>query len=226
MKNPAPVPALGQLESLARRYLQNDVLLERAGRIVVLTRWIAGFNELAGVACNRRAVEAAAWFQDAWWAKEPEIERPPAALLLTEPPSSLQRERAADIADKALVGVVDEATRATAAAAIRQAASRETHLPEAQVLAEAASLDSVGPLWLLGQTARCAVENRPFAMLVAVWERQVEYGYWPKRIAETLRFRRSRELARHRCAEIEALMLSLRRQLDASDRHEAPETTS
>jgi hypothetical protein len=225
MMSSPPVPTPSRLESLARRRLQNDLLYERAGRIVVLARWIAGFRELAGVACNRRAVEAAAWLQDAWWAAADDDERPPAAILLTEPPTPSQREQAADVADRILAGEVDDATRATAAAAIRQASSRETTLPEAQILAEASSLDSFGPMWLLGQAARCAAENRPVASLIAVWERQVEYGYWPKRIAETLRFSRSRELARLRCADIETFMLSLRRQLDAGDRHQAPEMT-
>lgn len=223
MANSRPATPQGQLESLARRHLQNDLLIERAGRIVALTRWIAGFGELAAVACNRRAIEAAAWLQDVWWAVDAEPKRPPAALLLIQPPTAWQRERAADIAHTALTDLVDEATRTTAAGAIRQAAVRETNLPEAQILAEATNLDSVGPLWVLGQAACAAADNRPTAALVAVWERQMEYGYWPKRIAETLRFNRSRVLAQQRCAAIEAFMLSLRRQLDASDRHEAPE---
>jgi len=225
MNSPPPMTTPGQFEALARRHVQNGLLIERAGRIVVLARWIAGFSELSAVAWNRRAVEAAAWLQDAWWAAEAETKRPVAALLLTEPPTPVQRERSAEIVEEVLVEVVDDATRKTAAAVIRQAATRETNLPEAQILAEANSLDSVGPLWLLGQTARCVAEDRPIASLVALWERQTEYGYWPKRITETMRFSRSRELARLRCAEVDAFMLSLRRQLDAGDRHQAPEKT-
>jgi hypothetical protein len=168
-------------------------------------------------------VEAAVWFQDAWCVEDLKAQRFDAALALAQPPTNLQRECAADLAAGLLVGLVDEATRETAVQAIRAAAVRETAMPEAQVLAEATNLDSFGPLWLWGQMARCSREARPIVSVVAIWERQIEYGYWPKRINETLRFTRSRQLARQRYEAMEGFLLALRRQLDGSDRHAAPE---
>jgi hypothetical protein len=213
-----------QLEAVARRCLRNEFLCERAARISVLARWVEGFAEIKSVACSHRAVEAAIWLQDAWCIEDIKARRFDAALVLVQPPTDLQRERAADAASELLAGLTDETTRETAVQAIRLAAVRETAMPEAQVLAEATNLDSMGPLWLWGQMARCSGEDRPIVSVVTIWERQIEYAYWPKRINETLRFDRSRQLARERCATMEGFLLALRRQLDASDRHEAPET--
>ena len=95
-------------------------------------------------------------------------------------------------------------------------------MPEGMILDEATTLDSIGPLWVWGQVARCAAEDRPAASLVAAWEKQAEYGYWTKLINETLRFERSRSLARQRCAAVEAHLVLLRDQLTSSDRHAAP----
>ncbi|HVP13569.1 MAG TPA: hypothetical protein VMV94_20510 [Phycisphaerae bacterium] len=212
-----------QLEAAARRFLRNEFLSERAARLGVLARWIQEFAEVKAVSCSRRAVEAAVWFQDAWCVEDVRARNVDAALVLAQGPTNLQRERTADIAWQHLEGLIDDATRETAVQAIRSAALRETAMPEAQVLAEATNLDSIGPLWLWGQMAKCSKENRPLVSVVTIWERQIEYGYWPKLINETLRFPRSRQLARERCAVLEGFLLALRRQLDGSDRHLAPE---
>jgi hypothetical protein len=213
------------VETIARRCLGSRFLGERAVRISALADWIAGFTEFHNVACNRRAVQAAAWFHDAWCSADQQAGRFPAPLVLALQPTDLQRGRAADIASNLLDGVVDDATRSTAARAIRAAGIREAAMPEAQILAEAANLDSVGPMWLWGQAARCAAEDRPVASVVAVWERHVEYRYWAKRISETLRFERSRQLARQRCAVLDTYFTALRDQLTGGDRHVAPEKT-
>jgi hypothetical protein len=193
-------------------------------RVAALARWVEDFAELKEVPCNRLAVHAAAWFQDAWCLEGVRKGQFQAALVLAMPPSDSQRDDAADLMMESLAGLLDDATLGAAAQAIRQCGARTTRSAEAQVLAEAANLDSIGPLWLCGQIARCSAEGRPVASLAAIWERQVEYGYWGKRIAETFRFRRSRDLARQRCEILEGFFLSLRRQLDGSDRHTAPET--
>lgn len=211
------------VEAAGRALLQNAVLRERAIRIGALTRWIQTFPEVMESACSRRAVEIATWFQDAWCVQDVAAGRFDPLLILATPPTDLQRERAADVAKQALSNAVDEATLETAGKAIRSAGQREPSLLEAVVLAEASSLDATGPLWLIGQAARYAAENKPLATVVDVWQTQLEYQYWAKRIAETLRFERSRELARERLSVLEPFMLALRSQLDASDRHLAPQ---
>ncbi len=213
----------GLIEVAASRRLASRFLAERAARVAVLADWIAGFKEFEDAACNRRAVEAAAWFQDAWRIDDAGEADPSVPVVLAVQPTDFQRERAADIATEALAEIVDAVTLTTAARATREAGAHESNLPEAIILGEATNLDSIGPLWLWGQAARCAAEDRPVASVVAVWERHVEYDYWAKRISETLRFERSRELARHRCRTMEAYFVALRDQLTGSDRHVAPE---
>lgn len=218
----ATLPNHDPLENAARPFLGNAFLVERAVRIGHLTRWISDFVELRDLPCNRRAVWAAAWFQDAWCLDELRAGRLLAPLVLTVQPDELQRSRAADWAGKQLRGVVDEPTRGVAVRTIREAGRRETIMTEAQILAEATNLDSMGPLWLYGQLARGASGDRSLGTIVAAWERQVEYHYWDGRIADTLRFARTRELARHRCAALDACMIALRDQLACGDRHVAP----
>ncbi len=208
---------LDPVETVARRCLGSRFLCERAVRINALANWISSFAELGNTACNRRAVQAAAWFHDAWCGEDLQAGSFPAPLVLALQPTDLQRGRAADIASTLLDGVLDDATRSTAARAIRAAGLRDPAMAEAQVLAEAANLDSIGPLWLWGQASRCAAEDRPVASVVAVWQRHVEYQYWAKRISETLRFERSRQLARQRCKVLDSYCTALRDQLTGGD---------
>ncbi|MBN2562549.1 MAG: hypothetical protein JXQ75_16615 [Phycisphaerae bacterium] len=214
------------IEAVARTVLGCEFLAERAARIGAMADWIAGFSELRDVACNRRAVLGAVWFQDAWCCEDLRSGRFAAPLVLVVQPTDLQREAAADIAADMLGGAVDKDTRLAAARAIRAAGVPGTAMPEAQILAEAVNLDSIGPLWLLGQAARCAADDRSVGSVVAIWERQHEYRYWTGRINETLRFQRSRELARHRVAALDASMTPLRDQLTGGDLHVAPDGPS
>lgn len=210
------------MKAAADRVLGSAILCERADRLNRLATWIAEFPEFEAQRCNRRAVSAAARFHDAWCAKSVTAHdaNPLAAML--RPPSDAQRERAADIAAQALRGVVDDSTRETAAAAIREAGIRDTKHPEARIVGEAVSFDATGPLWLCAELARCVHQDRAVASLVAIWERHVEYGYWSRRIAETLRLERTRSVARHRCAAVDAFFRALRDQLTSGDRLVSP----
>jgi hypothetical protein len=218
-----PGTELGRVATVARAYLQSRFLCERAARVDALASWVSGFAEFASVACNRGAVGATAWFQDAWCVDGVRRGAFAPEITLVRDPDESQRERSADLLSEVLGGVANDETIATAARAIRAAGMREPSMPEAQIVAEATNLDSIGPLWLWGQIIRCSSEDRSVGSLIAIWERQIEYRYWAKRIAETLHFERSRELARQRCAAIDDFMMSLRRQHDGSDRHVAPE---
>lgn len=210
------------IHALATEALGSKFLCERAARLWDLARWIAGFAEFQTVAYDSRAVHAATWFHDAWCCEDVRAGRFSAPLVLALQPTDLQRERSADIVREVLGDAVPAPTVATAARAVREAGSYETPLPEAQIVGEAVNLDSIGPLWLWGQAARCAAEDRPVASAVAVWERHVEYRYWIKRISETLRYEPSRRLARHRCEAVDGTLAALRDQLTGGDIQCAP----
>jgi len=201
------------IERAGRRVLGHPVLCERAARLERLVCWIAESEELAEFACSRLALRAAVWFLDSWCAADARAGRFDPLLVLSQPPNEIQRELAADIAFHTLDSVLDDVTRRSAVAAIRHSGRREINQVEGQIIAEASNLDSIGPLWLWGQMARCAREGRSIASIVEVWKRQTEYHYWPKFIAEILRFSRSRELARRRCRALDAYFEELAAQL-------------
>ncbi len=214
------------MKAAARRLLQSEFLCERAERVSLLAAWIADFREFRNLGFNRRAVLAAAWLQDTWCCVEVQAGRFAPPMVLAVQPTDLQRESAADLVAKALAGAVDESTRAAAVKAIRQMASHDTIMPEARIVREAVNLDSIGLLWLWGQAARGIAEDRTVASVVSTWERQSDYRYWERRIEETLQFERSRQLARHRCSQLDACLTALRDTLTGGDRHLAPETPS
>jgi len=218
---PEAVPGDERLIAAARTLLRSDFLSERAERVADLAEWVAGFREFQRVAVNRRAVRVASWFQDAWCCPDWQAGRFSPPLVLAVQPTDLQRETAADLAARALAGVADEPTRATVVKAIRQMGVRDTIMPEAQIVREASNLDSVGLLWLWGQAAKCLAEDRPVKWVIGLWERQTDYHYWDRLIRETLRFERSRELARHRCRQLESCLIGLRDTLCGGDRHVA-----
>jgi len=206
------------IEQAGARALRSAILSERAWRIARLARWIATFDELKETPCNLRATTAAAWFQDAWIAEAVAAGRRPATDVLTIEPKAADTERAADLLVEHAAPLLEAATRAAAVGALRRARDATTQMGEAIALAEATNLDALGPMWVWGQAVRAATADRPIATVVALWERQADYGYWPKRIAATLRFRRSRMLAETRCAAIEGFLMAVRDQLHGSDR--------
>lgn len=206
-----------ELEACAAGVLGHAALIERAGRVAALGEWIAGFDAFRTIACSRDAVRAACFFVDAWCANDVRAGRFDPYSLPIVTPTEQQADAAADVAAAPLGDVVDAVTRELAISAIRLSASRTTRMPEAQVVAEAVGLDSIGPVWLAAQLSRCATEGRPLASIVQQWRRQQDYHYWPGRIEETLRFEPSRALARRRLEALAAQIDALEIQLSGGD---------
>ncbi len=206
------------VESAARACLRQELLIERAERIAATAAWIAGFEELASTACDRNAVRTAVWFQDAWCRDGASGPADIGWRVLSKAPGEIERRRSAGLLADALRGRISSAAIDSASRALCEAGYRETRMPEAWVVSEATSLEAFGPLWLWAEVSRCTAEARPMASLVAVWERQVEYGYWKRRINDAFRFPRSQKLATRRCEVLESFFVALRQQLDGSDR--------
>lgn len=211
-------PGRLELAQCAAGVLGHAALVERAHRIEALGEWIAGFDAFRTIACSRDAVRAACFFVDAWCAVDVRAGRFDPYSLPIVTPTEQQADAAADVASSAMGAVVDPVTRELAISAIRFSASRTTRMPEAQVVAEAVGLDSIGPVWLTAQISRCATEARPLASIVQQWRRQQDYHYWPGRIEETLRFEPSRALARMRLEALSAQIDALESQLSGGDR--------
>lgn len=209
------------VEAIARAFLRHDLLIERAARIASTATWIAGFPEFSTTACDRNAVKAAVWFQDAWCLEDASSAAEVGSRVMSRPPSEIERRKSADALAKSLRGIMSPPAIEAATRAVCEAGYRETKTPEAWVIIEATGLETFGPLWLWGEIARCTAEAKPISSLVAVWERQIEYGYWKRRINDAFRFAKSRDLAARRCAMLESFFIALRQQLDGSDRHSA-----
>ena len=111
-------------------------------------------------------------------------------------------------------------TARLAADAIRQCNRRGAKLIEAQVLAEAESLDDIGAVTVLRQFRQYHAEGRPITQMIATWTRQQEYRYWELRISD-FRFETTRELARARLEALGAYFLALTRELNGTDVLEA-----
>ncbi len=211
-------PSRLELEQCAAGVLGHAALIERAGRVAALGEWITGFDAFRTIACSRDAVKAACFFVDSWCAADVRAGRFDPYSLPIVTPTEQQADAAADVADPAMGAVVDAVTRELAVSAIRFSASRATRMPEAQVVAEAVGLDSIGPVWLTAQINRCATEARPLASIVQQWRRQQDYRYWPGRIEETLRFDASRALARKRLEALGSQIDALESQFSGGDR--------
>ncbi|MBI5763389.1 MAG: hypothetical protein HZA51_07685 [Planctomycetes bacterium] len=210
-----------ELEKCAAGVLGHAVLLERARRVAALGDWIAGFDAFRTIACSRDAVSAACFFVDSWCAADVRAGRFDPYSLPIVTPTEQHADAAADVAAVALGNVVDGVTGELAVSSIRLSASRAMRMPEAQVVAEAVGVDSIGPVWLSAQVSRCATEGRPLVSIVHQWRRQQDYQYWPGRIEETLRFEASRALARQRLEVLGAQINALETQLRGGDWLEA-----
>jgi hypothetical protein len=192
----------------------DGVLYARGLRLRGLVRRIAELPELAGRRCDRRALDAAALFHDAAWARDVFERRIPRDAVLLGPLDARQRELSADLMTEATAELLTAVSRRTAARAIREAGNRSTNATEAVILAEAVELDSIGPHWLLTEVRRCWTQGRDPAELVDLWESQVRYAYWEARIRERLRFGWSRREAQDRIAGLSAFFATLAGTMD------------
>ncbi|MCK6456851.1 MAG: hypothetical protein L6Q92_10025 [Phycisphaerae bacterium] len=192
-------------------------LWQRACRIERLARRLAALPELADQRCDRRALAAAAIFHDGAWADDVARGRIPRTAVLTAPLDTRQRERSADLLQQHAAAVLTPPMLARAVSAIRQAADRQTAVPEAIVLAEAIELDSCGPIWLWEEFRRSLTTGRGPAELIETWRGHREYGYWEARIRDRLRFDASRRIARRRMAGLAAWLDTLEAQIREID---------
>ncbi|HPC23773.1 MAG: hypothetical protein KBH81_13975 [Phycisphaerae bacterium] len=205
-----------QLESKRR----DAWLWERALRVSRLTQLIGHAPELAGRGIDLLAAGAAGLFHCAGWAAQLEQGGVGWWQLLARPTTDIQRELGAALLMEHAGPHLPAKTARLAADAIRQCNRRGAKLIEAQVLAEAESLDDIGAVTVLRQFRQYHAEGRPITQMIATWTRQQEYRYWELRISD-FRFETTRELARARLEALGAYFLALTRELNGTDVLEA-----
>ncbi len=194
---------------------------EHSQRICVSAVAIADLLGIQPSGADRDVLAAAALYQDAAWVvqlAEGSISR---ADILAKPLTMVQREISADKSADALRDVFAAKRLESVGRIIREAGARKTTNMTAQVVADATSLDSIGPLALFQMIRKQLDDGRTVGTILETWDRQQEYHFWPARIKESLRSEPVRRIARQRLEALSAFMDALRTHTNAEDLTEA-----
>jgi hypothetical protein len=143
------------------------------------------------------------------------------ADILAKPLTMVQREISADKSADALRDIFAAKRLDSVGRIIREAGGRKTTNMTAQVVADATSLDSIGPLALFQMVHKQSDGARAVAAILETWDRQQEYHFWPARIKESLRSEPVRRIARQRLEALSTFMNALRVHTHAEDLSEA-----
>lgn len=194
---------------------------EHAQRICVSAVAIADLLGMQPRGADRDVLAAAALYQDAAWVvqfAEGLISR---ADILAKPLTMVQREISADKSADALRDILAATRLESVGRIIREAGGRKTTNMTAQVVADATSLDSIGPLALFQIILKQRDDGRAVRAILETWDRQKEYHFWPARIKESLRSEPVRRIARQRLEALSTFMDALRIHTHAEDLTEA-----
>ncbi len=196
---------------------QDPLIWEHSARVAKLAETIRTMPGIPPTDVDPAALAAAALYHDAAWvlqAREGEVQ--PSEMLL-RPCSDLQRELGADWLTDRLKDLLGPGVLAQAARTVRELNNRRSPSPDVQILAEADSLDQIGPQTMLLMLRRQLNEGKSLKDLIAVWERQEEYNFWPARIKESFRFAVVRRLAEARLEKLRRFMNDLRQAVRLED---------
>lgn len=196
---------------------QDVFLLERAER---LARSALGVLELIGQSAegvDPVTLEIAALFYETGWVEQITQDAAQRHEVLTRPMSDLQVELSAACADESLRALLSAKQRQAVCRIIRDVGRRRTRNLAAQVLAEASSLDQIGPLAMWPLLRKNYADGRGIMDVLQTWTRQCEYNYWHARIRESFRFEPVKRIAERRLQVMESFMAELQRQANEED---------
>ncbi|MCH8852458.1 MAG: hypothetical protein IID41_07345 [Planctomycetes bacterium] len=194
---------------------------EHAQRICASATGIADLLGMQPSGADRDVLVAAALYQDAAWAVQFAEGSIPRADILAKPLTMVQREISADKSADALRDIFAAKRLESVGRIIREAGGRKTTNMMAQVVADATSLDSIGPLALFQMIHKQLDGGRAIRGILETWDRQQEYHFWPARIKESLRSEPVKRIARQRLQALTTFMDALRMHADAEDLAEA-----
>ena len=194
---------------------------EHAQRICASATAIADLLGMQPSGADRDVLVAAALYQDAAWAVQLAEGSIPRTDILAKPLTMVQREISADKSADALRDIFAAKRLESVGRIIREAGGRKTTNMTAQVVADATSLDSIGPLALFQMIHKQRDGGRAVRAILETWDRQQEYHFWPARIKESLRSEPVKRIARQRLQALTTFMDALRMHADAEDLAEA-----
>jgi HD superfamily phosphodiesterase len=188
----------------------DSVVWEHSVRVAHLTETIMAMPEVAHHVIDRIALTAAALYHDAGWLLDLREGRVTQEAMLLKRTTDEQRERAAAWMMTCLADVLEPGRLRLAARIITECNDRSTHLLEAQILADAENLDHVGPQAVWFMVRRQLAEHRSLDQMIANWQQQSQYGYWPLWIKESLRFPSAQRMAEERWKAMDRFMEDVR----------------
>jgi len=188
----------------------DPVVWEHSLRVARLTEVIVAVPELANRVVDHAALTAAALYHDAGWVLQLRAGQLTAGELLCRRTCDHQRELAADWIVDRLKGILSPGGLKLAARIILGCNDRDTHLLEAQILAEAENLDEGGLQALWHMVRRQIAAGLSLADMLQAWRRQEQYHYWPAWIKECFRFPSVRTLAEQRLQVMSRFMAELK----------------
>ena len=191
--------------------LSDSVIWDHSSRVARIAETIALLPELKDQAVDRVALTAACLYHDAGWLLQYRAGKMGTGELLIRPTTQAQRDLAADWVKSQLVEVLPSHSLERVVLAVRCCNDRRTRVVESQILAEAESLEEIGPQAIpLLIRRQIIAEGRTLGAWIAAWERQEEYHYWQTRIKESFRFAPIRMLAEERYEAMRRFMCDLR----------------
>lgn len=189
--------------------LQDVRLWEHSQRVLETALMIAQLPDVAALPISEEVLTAAALYHDAGWVsqfRDGDVAREAICCRLTSP---VQRELSAALMETSLRDLLTENTLESASQCIRVLSDHEIDIFEAQLIAEADSLDEFGALYIWYLSRRHARDGKGIADAIETWRLQNEYGYWTARIKDSFRFDSVRQIAHERLVVLDRLIESL-----------------
>lgn len=152
---------------------------------------------------------AAGLYYPAAWAVQYEDGVVSRSEILTRTLTDVQLELSATRAHEALETILNNKKLRVVCQIIRESGMRHPPSIGAQILAEAANLDQIGPLALWQMIRRHCEEGRGIQAALETWDRQREYNFWHARIKDSFRFEEVKKIAEQRLAELDRFMVTV-----------------
>ena len=195
-----------------------DVFLwEHSARVAQTAQHISQLPLIRSQRPDGAAILAAGLYHDAGWVtrfREGAVER---MEILLGSLSETDHEQGALLMERSLAGLVPRESLEVAAHALRGCHERGTEMIEAQVIAEADSLQEFGIVSMWPLIRRGAIDGKGVQSVLDTWRRKKEYQFWTARLSDSFRFEPVRELARRRLEKFERLLAELEEQHAAAD---------
>lgn len=186
-----------------------DVFLwEHSKRVVDSIPDILNIAGIQAEELDRMALFTAALYHDAGWIDQVRDGSISRWDILAQPTSDDQRGLGAGLARKQLADRLPAPCLETAEAAIRALNKRDVSLPEGQILAEADSLDEIGPMAFWQMARSNTSKGRGIEACIDAWHKRQEYNFWGLRL-ERFRFEPTRQLAEKRLRVMDQFIRSM-----------------